>query len=252
MDSGLLKRWGTGSTAAGFAVSTALGLLLGVIGPFGSYSNGPLPGRVAYWVLSLWGGWAVFGLTVPWIAGVAARRRISAWIWVPPVIAVLALPAAILSRLLAGAMWPEVGRVPRLEWYAQSVVVSLIATAALLWWVKRRPGGAEANAGSADPRDRLPPALGREVLCLQMEDHYVRVHTPRGSTLVLMSLSQAMAGLQGVEGARTHRSWWVARSAVEGVLEDGRNLRLRLTGGLEAPVSRASVGELRAQGWLDA
>ena len=130
--------------------------------------------------------------------------------------------------------------------------VSLIATVALLWWVKRRSRGAEANAGSADPRDRLPPALGREILCLQMEDHYVRVHTPRGSTLVLMSLSQAMAGLQDVEGTRTHRSWWVARSAVEGVLEDGRNLRLRLTGGLEAPVSRARVGELRAQGWLDA
>ncbi len=83
-----------------------------------------------------------------------------------------------------------------------------------------------------------------------MEDHYVRVHTPQGSSLVLMSLSQAMAGLKDLEGAQTHRSWWVARSAIVGVVEDGRNLRLRLSGGLEAPVSRARVGQLRADGWL--
>ena len=112
-------------------------------------------------------------------------------------------------------------------------------------------GQPEAPApDSADPRDRLPPALGREVLCLRIEDHYVRVHTPRGSALVLMSLGQAIAGITDVEGLQTHRSWWVARRAVEGVVEDGRNLRLQLSGGLEAPISRARVGELRAQGWL--
>ena len=83
-----------------------------------------------------------------------------------------------------------------------------------------------------------------------MEDHYVRVHTPRGSALVLMSLGQAIAGMTDLEGLQTHRSWWVARRAVEGVVEDGRNLRLQLSGGLEAPISRARVGELRAQGWL--
>ena len=30
--------------------------------------------------------------------------------------------------------------------------------------------------------DRLPPRLGRDLLCLQMEDHYVRAHTARGPT----------------------------------------------------------------------
>jgi DNA-binding LytR/AlgR family response regulator len=85
-----------------------------------------------------------------------------------------------------------------------------------------------------------------------MEDHYVRVHTPLGSALVLMSLSQAIAGLKDIEGVQTHRSWWVARAAITGVIEDGRKLRLRLTDGLEAPVSRARVGALRQDGWLAA
>lgn len=235
----------------GFAVSTVIGIVLGVIGPFGSYiSDGPTV-RVAYWVLSVWGGWAIFGLSLPWLARRAADRRIGLWIWAPPVIAALTLPAASLSRLLAGAVWPTI-RIPWPEWYAQSLLVSAFATT-LLWWLGRRRGDdGERNSDCADPRDRLPPRLGRTVLCLQMEDHYVRVHTPVGSALILMSLSQAMAGLKGVEGAQTHRSWWVARSAIEGVVKDGRNLRLRLAGGIEAPVSRTRVGRLRADGWLPA
>jgi len=249
MDSGLFKRgsW-VRAAAAGFVAATALGLLLGVIGPFGSYMNGGLPERLAYWTLSLWSGWALFGLIVPWVARHAARRRVSVWLWAPVLVALLTVPATIMSRLLARTVWPDTGRVPWLEWYGQSLVISAIATGLVLWWMSR---SGEASAESRDPRDRLPSALGRDILCLQMEDHYVRVHTPRGSTLVLMSLSQAMAGLKGVEGAQTHRSWWVARSAVEGVIEDGRNLRLKLTGGLEPPVSRANVGRLRAEGWFN-
>jgi hypothetical protein len=251
MDSGALKRWARSPTAAGLAISTAVGIALGLIGPFGSYLNDGLPVRLAYWVLSLWGGWTIFGLILPWLARRAAGRGVPVWLWAPPVMMALAVPAAVLSRLLAGAIWPVIGGVSRLEWYAQSLVISVIATTAVLWfgWRGRRRSGPDPQ--SADPRDRLPPRLGRTILCLQMEDHYVRVHTPRGSALVLMSLSQAIAGLKALEGAQTHRSWWVARAAIEGVVEDGRNLRLRLTGGLEAPVSRARVGQLRAEGWLE-
>ena len=249
MESGLFKRGGWGrAVVAGFVASTALGLLLGVIGPFGSYMNGGLPERIGYWVMSLWSGWTLFGLIVPWVARRAVQRRIPVWVWAPPVVAVLTVPATIISRLLARTVWPGTGRVPWLEWYGQSLVIAAIATAMVLWWITR--GLVGAGADSSDPRDRLPPGLGRDILCLQMEDHYVRIHTPRGSTLVLMSLSQAMAGLKGLEGEQTHRSWWVARAAVEGVVEDGRNVRLRLTGGLEAPVSRSNVGRLRSAGWF--
>jgi DNA-binding LytR/AlgR family response regulator len=83
-----------------------------------------------------------------------------------------------------------------------------------------------------------------------MEDHYVRLHTISGSVLVLMPLSQALGEMGDIDGLQVHRSWWVARHAVIGVVEDRRNLRLRLKGGLEAPVSRANVARLRQAGWL--
>ena len=148
-------------------------------------------------------------------------------------------------------MWPQLTKISPMEWYGQSLVLSTLSTAGLLW-ATRSPVASQttANATSTDPRDRLPPRLGRMVLCLQMEDHYVRVHTPNGSALVLMSLSQAIAGLKDVEGVQTHRSWWLARASITGVIEDGRNLRLQLSDGLQAPISRARVGALRQAGWL--
>jgi hypothetical protein len=99
--------------------------------------------------------------------------------------------------------------------------------------------------------DRLPPRLGRDLLCLQMEDHYVRAHTARGSDLVLIPLKDAIAELGAIEGPQVHRSWWVARAAVVEPVVSRRNLSLRLSNGLAVPVSRASVVRLRAAGRLN-
>lgn len=240
-----------GPLLIGFGLATGLGVLLGLIGPFGSYLNDGVLARITYWTTNLWAGWLLFGIALTALMRLAERRRWPLWLWLPLATTVLALPPTVTSRLLAVRVWPVTQQVGWLEWYGQCLVISALAAAISLWVssrIKRRADTAEAS----DPRDRLPPALGREVLCLQMEDHYVRVHTARGSTLVLMSMAQAVAGLQGVEGLQTHRSWWVARQAVEGVIEDGRNLRLRLFGGQEAPVARSRVGVLREAGWLDA
>jgi DNA-binding LytR/AlgR family response regulator len=83
-----------------------------------------------------------------------------------------------------------------------------------------------------------------------MEDHYVRVHTPHGSALLLMRMRDAVAELDGLPGALVHRSWWVAQGAVQGVRREGRNVRLQLAGGIEAPVARAQIAPLEAAGWL--
>ena len=209
------KQWQ--AAFVGFAVSTAVGLALGVIGPFGSYLSGTLPVRTAYWVVCLWAGWLAFGVSLPILARQAEARGISVWVWTPPAVAVLTLLPVVLSRTLAMRLWPVTGQVGWLEWYGQGLVISALATAGMMWATPPRQAGGRPAAESADPRDRLPSKLGRTVLCLQMEDHYVRVHTPQGSALVLMSLSQAMAGLKDVDGTQTHRSWWVARASVSGL-----------------------------------
>ena len=91
---------------------------------------------------------------------------------------------------------------------------------------------------------RLPPALGRDLLSLKMEDHYLRAETTLGSTLLLMRFRDALAELEGT-GIQVHRSWWVAYRAMEGLDRDGRSVRLRLRGGGVVPVSRACVPAVR-------
>jgi DNA-binding LytR/AlgR family response regulator len=103
----------------------------------------------------------------------------------------------------------------------------------------------------AGPRllGRLPGHLAGPVLAIEMEDHYARVHTAAGSVLLLMRMRDAVAEMDGADGAQVHRSWWVARDAVEAAEADGRNVRLRLAGGLCAPVARGQVAVLREAGW---
>ena len=78
----------------------------------------------------------------------------------------------------------------------------------------------------------------------------MRAHTALGSELILLRLRDAMAELDGIDGLQVHRSWWVARHAVDDVRRDGRNVRLVLPGGLEAPVARANLAVLKQQGWF--
>ncbi|MEE4536883.1 MAG: LytTR family DNA-binding domain-containing protein, partial [Erythrobacter sp.] len=97
--------------------------------------------------------------------------------------------------------------------------------------------------------DRLPRGFPA-ILALQVEDHYVRAIAAERSEMVLMSLSDAIAEMAEDVGEQVHRSWWVARSAVAGHRRVGRDVRLVLINGSEAPVSRAMAPTLRAKGWF--
>ena len=85
---------------------------------------------------------------------------------------------------------------------------------------------------------RLPLEMRGRILCLEMEDHYVRVHTERGSALLLMRLSDAIAETGSAQGRQVHRSWWVSDDAVEGFERNGRTGAVRLSNGVRAPVSQ--------------
>ena len=100
-------------------------------------------------------------------------------------------------------------------------------------------------------RDRLPHHLRTaNLLALQSEDHYLRVHTDLGDTLILMRLSDAIVELNGVPGAQTHRSWWVSRdSVIKSARGDGKAM-LTLRGEIEAPVSRNYLKPLSDAGWF--
>jgi DNA-binding LytR/AlgR family response regulator len=113
--------------------------------------------------------------------------------------------------------------------------------------------GAETHAGAAPPKflDRLPLKLrGAEIWAVEAEDHYLRLHTSKGQDLILMRLADAVTELEGIEGARVHRSWWVARDAITDARRGDGRATLTLKDGAEVPVSRTYAGLLRERGWI--
>jgi DNA-binding LytR/AlgR family response regulator len=99
--------------------------------------------------------------------------------------------------------------------------------------------------------ERLPAKLkGAKLYAVEAEDHYLRLHTSLGQDLILMRLSDAISELEGLEGAQTHRSWWVAKDAVQDVERADGRATLTLRDGAEVPVSRGFARELRAAGWF--
>jgi hypothetical protein len=240
---GTAREW-----AIDLSVATALGMFLGVVGPFGSYFNGPVLVRAFYWTGCFWAGAVIFGLSVRLAIAGATRLKVPAWTMVgAAILAACAVQTAVVAPL-ASTLWPFLKRLSPLDWYGQCLAISgPIAVGFTL--LRARLQAARAVPAVPGPQGD-PSPVASSVLYLKMEDHYVRVRTETGSRLEAGPLARVLAGLSGLDGLQVHRSWWVARRAVVGVERDGRNLRLRLVDGEAAPISRASVARLRAAGWL--
>jgi hypothetical protein len=108
--------------------------------------------------------------------------------------------------------------------------------------------GNPADVGTVltDLLSRLPRRIGTEIVAISAELHYIRVYTPVGQALILMSFGRAVEALCVVPGHRIHRSHWVALAHVVSLESDGDRVDCRLETGLVLPVSRAYRKGLRA------
>jgi hypothetical protein len=160
-------------------------------------------------------------------------------------IALTAIPIGAVAALFSAWAWPkEVGRMSVADWYIRTLLVEafIVAGWTMLEQLRR------ARRTSRLLPERTIPARSSAVFCLQMEDHYVRIHHAYGSTIELMPMKAAIARYGKRDGLRVHRSWWVARDAIRAVDREGRNWRLVLDGGLIVPVARNSIAQVRTLG----
>ena len=110
--------------------------------------------------------------------------------------------------------------------------------------------GAPATAALVEPPPllrRLKPENRGLIQHIAVEDHYTLVKTSRGSELILLRFSDALAEVGTTRGLQVHRSHWVADDFVDTVTRvDGRTI-LRLADGTEVPVSRTYAADVRAR-----
>jgi hypothetical protein len=229
------------------AMCLAVALVMGVSGMTRSLSE------TGTWMAEATVG-ALCGIAAGrWIVPVTwYRSRLWAAVLLIAVIITAPISAAILARIAilqhVPLTWPIVGEV------APQVFATSLVMTALAFMLRRHPTQTHAAAPDATaPRflARLPARLaGADLYAVEAEDHYLRLHTSKGQDLILMRLSDAIEELEGLEGAQTHRSWWVAKAAVADAERlDGRAV-LTLKDGAEVPVSRGFAKTLRSAGWF--
>jgi hypothetical protein len=243
-----LKRLITAETARGLGIAAAAGVFLALTNAFGATTDLWL--RLVYWVVLMIvaGLWAeVCMRTVRRLPGMEASLPARF------VVSVLAIGLPVTLVVWGVTGWIFYGQaygfdmLPGLVWRVLLITAGMTAIGMAL-----EQKTVTTGAGEGPPRflERLPPRLrGAVIHAVQAEDHYLRIHTDRGSDLILMRLSDAVAELEGLEGARTHRSWWVARDAVQDVKRGDGRATLTLDGGLTVPVSRRHARALREAGW---
>ena len=239
--------------ARSLRVTFVAGVFLALVGALGT-GAAPLALRLVYWV-SLASCGALIGGTLGPRA--RARRWFGGDVWRQGLFVSLAvaIPMSALVWLSNGLLFAS-PLVPQTWLVLLGPVWVVSAGATALNYLTERPApealtGAAASPTSVKFLERLPPRLaGAELYAVEAEDHYLRLHTSKGQDLILMRLADAVDELAGLEGARTHRSWWVAKAAVvEARRGDGRAM-LVLHSGVEAPVSRSYAPGLRKAGWF--
>lgn len=229
------------------AVAVAAGALLAFLGPFGSYRNGGPISLAGYWISAMLLGAALYGTAYGIVRASIARGSAKWWPVLIGTTLLVSVPEALVTRTVAFWLWPKLAALPLplTLWFAQTATIGLCSVVIVDLVLRRTESGSQEEPAPSPPASSL---VG-DVLALQMEDHYVRVHRPTGSELVLMPLRRAMECVEA-EGLRVHRSWWVARHAVSTVEGDARSMRLHLSNGVVAPVARSAIVHLRSSGWI--
>jgi hypothetical protein len=249
-----------------------VGLLLGFAGPFGSYPAFPTATRYLFWL----------GLTAVGAAGAVgaaalpplARLRAGP-IRVGAVALLSALPTTFVVAWAMSLVQPGRTSAPQqllgLFWGVAAVqlLIAYVTTfeAPTANEVREPVGAPPAPEPGADSTPaafppalvtRLPPEIGRAIVALETEDHYLRVHALGGDALVLMRMADAIALIDSRLGAQVHRRWWVAEAAVAGMRTEGQRIWLCLVNGMSVPVGRTFAAATRARfghagkvGWPD-
>ncbi|ESQ85749.1 hypothetical protein AEAC466_00830 [Asticcacaulis sp. AC466] len=236
-----------------YGIATGMALVLCFTGANGTNAL-PLAPRFLYW-LSLMAG----GTIIAQIAGRLLDRYTNLNLWQTITVMMLCITPliTILAWLVTAGVNHRAPQVETLIVYIPPVLVISLAMTGLHVLVSRQPvqSHAFATAQTLEPgvafRERLPfKHRHADIFALAAEDHYLRVHTSAGETLILMRLYDAIRELDGIEGSQVHRSWWVAKDAIADVIRSDGRISFSLKGGLSAPVSRSYQKALKQDGWL--
>jgi len=231
-------------------VASAVAVFLSLFGPFDLPAR-TIALRIAQYFIYSWVG-SLLGLVSArmvfrlglWPRGTVVIGLATGLLMAPPMMLIVWLGAWV-----ADGAPPPVRFLPTMLW--DTFLICVAASVLSVIVNRRAKAAAEAPPAPVKFLNRLPLKLrGGEVWAVEAEDHYLRLHTSKGQALILMRLSDAVAELEGIEGAQVHRSWWVSRDAIADARRGDGRATLTLKDGAEVPVSRTYARILRERNWI--
>lgn len=228
----------------------ALWVFLGFAGPFGSFRSLSALPRYAFWFGCVATGYGLAIVTLQILRPVAAFARLPKVAAIVLVGLISALPMMFFVAWALEAALPGRSTPPSqlVSLYLSVAAVQLVIAGIATWpFLSARAPTPSADDLNIDQFfERVPDRLGRDLLALEAQDHYLMVHTRRGSALISMQLAEAVQILPPQLGFQAHRRWWVARKEVAGLRRDGHRTLIDLTGGLTVPVGRTYLAAVRS------
>jgi hypothetical protein len=214
-----------GSLVRGLGFSLLAGVVVSLLGPFGTFENLPLMWRFAFWISAIVGGF-LFHMPLYWLGRfITESKGWSIWLAIIGSAIVAALPTTFLVNGIAVSLLENVATDSVMRLYPMVLALSLpLQVIGHLTAFKGSAGISETQSEAApqgsspdfEPQPiqtpsaigtqvspffaRLPLRIGKDLLCLQMEDHYVRAFTSLGSEMILMRMADAVKELENTDG----------------------------------------------------
>ncbi len=239
------------TTPVTLAIWALVSITSAITGPFGTYANMEVFARSIYWT-------AVAAVAI--IVGNGARFLAAYLIGTKKPAAVDALSTLLTVLGFTPILWVMTMQIPALDmgdvpptWRMFFYVLLITALVNVLRRVivgadgkTFYEAGLDEIAGLGKP-DYVAPRLAKRfkqaatgpILRLTVCDHLVEVIGERATETLRMRFADAIDEMEPVVGYYTHRSHWVTRDAIRGVVyEPGGKVFLDLQNGDKVPVSR--------------
>ncbi|QBF32632.1 LytTR family DNA-binding domain-containing protein [Thalassococcus sp. S3] len=230
-------------------VATAI-LLTAMAGPYFTLERLSFPERLIYWgtcvplsaVIMTFLSILSYRLTEAHALHWVLVSVLSGLVGILPVVGAIYLSEGLAAGFAPG--WAEPLSFFRLSAFvAPSLMAVTLTVHAMIEYRLREDNDLEAvpKPVAVAPtllQSKLPHHLGHDIVAVQAQDHYVEVTTPKGNTMILMRLKDAVHDLEPLGGLQVHRSWWINPAFVERT-ETGKNgPELLMQTGQRVPVGR--------------
>ncbi len=232
----------------------ALAVVLGLSGPFGTESAMRLAPRIGYWGLIAAVTYFSGSFVVSLFTHRFERTRPPMAIGFPLI--TLAIAVVVLIEVVA-INWAVLGNAPSSSGEVLSLAVNVLGVGVVIagiivYFSRSAPKPAGSPPAPEAPRllQRLDLVKRGALISLSVQDHYTEVATSKGTSLVLLRLSDAITEADPVPGLQVHRSHWVATGEVKSARRDGAKAVLTMSDGRDIPVSRTYVQAVKDAGLL--